>query len=116
MVIDIKKIALGSDKRTLRGSEKRGLKKEKKRKCERCKKRFPEHILVIHHKRPIHTYEDGTKLTVVLQGIRRPSYDWKSNLMVVCRNCHADIHHKESKESKKKKGHKKSKSIWRGVL
>ena len=90
-------------KRTLKAGEINKLKKEKGMRCQRCKRRFPIYVLELHHKKPIHAFRDGTKLTIpLLEKIRRPSYDWKKNLMVLCRNCHKIKHHELSQKEKEK--------------
>lgn len=58
-------------------------------KCERCGKKMKKGIWHFHHK-------DGN-----------PSHNTVSNIILICPNCHAELHHKErlrkaSKKTKKK--------------
>jgi predicted HNH restriction endonuclease len=88
-------LSMNTKERTLAASEKRSRIREKGMKCQTCKKQFPIYRLEIHHKKPVHTFRDGVKLTIpLLEEVRKPSYDLRKNLMVVCADCHKKIHHK----------------------
>jgi len=79
-----------------------------KHKCQRCKKKFPAHKLCIHHKKGVANYKnkglvDIPYIEFYMKRKKKNTYDRSKNLMVLCRNCHADVHKEESEQRKEKK-------------
>jgi predicted HNH restriction endonuclease len=97
-------LSMNTKERKLAASEKRSRTREKGMKCQICNTQFPIYRLEIHHKKPVHTFRDGVKLTIpLLEEVKKPSYDLRKNLMVVCANCHKKIHQKLRMEQKKRR-------------
>lgn len=96
--------------RTLKNSEKKNLKKDKSYRCVKCKKIHPVHRLEIHHKTPVSKYEGKRTESMTFSSFislyetkKRPAYDNKRNLLVLCANCHKDIHRDLREKEKRKK-------------
>jgi predicted HNH restriction endonuclease len=99
---------MNPQERTLKESDKKNLKKETKSKCQKCGKKYPPYNLIVHHKKPIAKYKtNDLRLSdfnkFYSNKTKKPAYDRKSNLMVLCRNCHGTIHYELSEKEKKKK-------------
>ena len=89
--------------RTLTSAQKRKLKEDVNFKCERCHKKFNPRYLEIHHKKAIHKHKSayGVAVPTMTMGKKYiPAYDRrKSNLEVVCLECHDITKRKPKKKA-----------------
>lgn len=95
--------------RTLTPSKKRKLKEAVGFRCQICGKKKPARYLEIHHKKGVAKHKDPYGLDAPVMQVGKkyiPKYDrHKSNLQVICIDCHD--------KTKKKKVKKKKQNEWR---
>jgi len=89
--------------RTLTPAKKRKLKEATGYRCEVCGKKYPARYLEIHHKKSVASHKSPYGLDAPIMTVGKkhiPKYDrQKSNLQVICIDCHD----KTKKKKKKKK-------------
>ncbi len=98
-------------RRTLTTAQKRDIIHEVGNKCQICKKKFVPSVLNVHHIKEVSKYKEKRapfdfSMDVDFFGEkpkRKPGYDKKSNLIVLCPNCHAKYHRGIIKKSQVKK-------------
>lgn len=75
--------------------------KYKKRVCEKCRRRFDHDRLVVHHKKNIKVKKipkyktEGMSVMkfnkLYLDKRKRPVYDKRKNMMVICKECYDEL-------------------------
>jgi len=108
-------------KRTLTTAKKRDILYEAGNRCQLCKKKFPPSVLHVHHIKEVSKHKEKTHPLDVSADVwgtskKKPTYDRKSNLIVVCPNCHTKYHRglvKKKDVKKAKGGKKKTKKVKR---
>lgn len=127
---DIFKLMLGEKKkkRTLTTAQKRNLIEDRDNRCALCKEKFSSRVLRVHHLKPVAKSESGKlvfDLDYVLWGKgkgRKPTYDRRSNLVVLCPTCHAKLHaglaslRKSKKRTRKKTKRRRKKQKQRPIF
>ena len=90
--------------RTLTPAQKRKLKEARGNRCEKCGKKFNPRYLEIHHKKGVAKHKNPSGFDAPVMQFEKkyiPKYDrHKSNLQVICIECHD---HTKKKKKKKKK-------------
>ncbi|MFH1399467.1 MAG: hypothetical protein ABIG95_05135 [Candidatus Woesearchaeota archaeon] len=93
--------------RTLKNSEKKNLKAEVGYRCQRCHKKKDPKLLVVHHKSEVFKAKRKAGMAGQIGTLtfdrKKAAHDRKSNLMVLCLECHKKIHDERSKKNKQKK-------------
>ena len=105
--------------RTLTRADKEDEKRNAKHKCQKCKKSFPAHKLIVHHKKGVASYKsknDIGYLEFYNKRKKKANYDKSENLMVLCLNCHADVHKEESDKRKSQKKKIKPNNFYQSNL
>ena len=99
-------VTKGGD-RTLTPARKRKIIEKAKFRCYDCRKKFDPAFLDVHHKKEVSSYKNPLDGGVYRFGKKyKPDYDRLSNLIVLCKKCHKDLHRKRVKRkanSRKKK-------------
>ena len=88
--------------RTLTSAQKRKLKEETNYRCQKCGKSFKDlpKYLEVHHKKEVHKHKSqfGDLPTYSMGKKIKPKSDRKSNLQILCKDCHD-----KTKKKRKKK-------------
>jgi DNA-directed RNA polymerase subunit RPC12/RpoP len=106
-------------RRTLTTAQKRDLIEDRGNRCEVCGEKHPSRVLEVHHKRAVAKWrsEMGVLDFILIDKPKKPVYDRKSNLIVVCPTCHRKITAglvklKEKPAKRKKARRRKERLPW----
>lgn len=87
--------------RTRTTAQNRKLKEKVNFRCQRCKQKFRPAFLDVHHKKKVASHKNkfGIDMPVYSMGKKiKPKYDSDKNAMVLCRECHQEVHRQEAKK------------------